>query len=48
MFLLGAGDTLSKGGAPMPLCHPLFFYVNQAVTCGMWPHAGGESIDQAG
>ncbi len=48
MFLLGVGDTVCRGGAPCLSATLAFFYVNQTVTCGMWPHAGGESIDQAG
>lgn len=47
MFLLGVGDTLHRGGVGS-LTPSSFFSVNQDVTCGTWPHAGVEHIDQAG
>lgn len=53
MFLLGVGDTLHRGGVgsltpSSSFFFSFFFSVNQDVTCGMWPHAGVEHIDQAG
>lgn len=49
MFLLGVGDTLHRGGVgSLTPSSSFFFSVNQDVTCGMWPHAGVEHIDQAG
>lgn len=51
MFLLGVGDTLHRGGVGSLTPSSFFFSffsVNQDVTCGTWPHAGVEHIDQAG